>query len=442
MKIIHTSDWHLGQNFMGKTRQAEHEKFLAWLISLGMDEGAEAIIVAGDIFDTGSPPSYARELYSNFIVSLQQTGMHLIILGGNHDSVATLSETKSLLAQLNTHVVPGLLDEIENQVITLRNPQGDCRLIVCAVPFLRSRNLMYSIGGQSGSQKQLGLQQAIAEHYQKIFALAQVRRDNIEQITGVRIPIVATGHLTTVGATSSDSVREIYIGSLEAFPSTGFPPADYVALGHIHRMQKVGGSDHIRYSGSPIPLSFDELKSEKKVLLVEFTQGELTQVTPRDVPCFQKMASIKGDLLSVETQIGLMGDSSKDSQEGEMESVWLDIEISAEGYLDDLQQRVESMIEGSRFEILLLRRERTMGLQGMESTSNETLKELSPQEVFERRLAQEDWTSEDQQKRKLRMTLAFDEVLMDLSKPVEDLGATRVSDVADHGVVPGSETSR
>lgn len=105
MRILHTSDWHLGQNFYSKSRAAEHEAFLGWLLETARTHEVDAIIVAGDIFDTGSPPSYARELYNRFVVNLQQTGCHLVIVAGNHDSVATLNESRDILAFLNTTVV-------------------------------------------------------------------------------------------------------------------------------------------------------------------------------------------------------------------------------------------------------------------------------------------------------------------------------------------------
>ncbi|SQI86846.1 exonuclease SbcD [Klebsiella oxytoca] len=105
MRILHTSDWHLGQNFYSKSRAAEHQAFLDWLLASAQEHDVDAIIVAGDIFDTGSPPSYARELYNRFVVQLQQTGCRLVVLAGNHDSVATLNESRDILAFLKTTVV-------------------------------------------------------------------------------------------------------------------------------------------------------------------------------------------------------------------------------------------------------------------------------------------------------------------------------------------------
>ena len=413
-KIIHTSDWHLGQYFMGKSRQAEHQQFLQWLIDTAVQQDVQAIIVAGDIFDTGSPPSYARQLYNQFIVELQHTGIHLIILGGNHDSVATLGESKELLACLNTHVIPGALADINDQVIALSNAEHEPQAIVCAIPYLRPRDILQSEAGQSGSEKQQSLQQAISDHYQSIFALAKIKQADIKKASGHLVPIIATGHLTTVGAKSSESVRDIYIGSLEAFPSSAFPAADYIALGHIHRPQLVGGSEHIRYCGSPIPLSFDELNNAKTILLVEFNNDQFIAAKPKEVPRFQPMHLIKGDLDTIAAEIKTLAAQYDASQ-----PAWLDIEVSTQDYLNDLHQRIQTLVEDLPLEVLLLRRERKQRLHSIESQTQETLQELTPKQVFEKRLALQNWEEDSQAAKKVRITLAFDEVLDALTNAAE-----------------------
>ena len=123
MKILHTSDWHLGQHFMMKSREAEHLAFLNWLIDIVEQQSIDVIIVAGDIFDTGTPPSYAREMYFDFISQMHNIKCQLIILAGNHDSVAMLGESKTLLKNLSTKVIPAVSDNIEEQVCLGRGSQ-------------------------------------------------------------------------------------------------------------------------------------------------------------------------------------------------------------------------------------------------------------------------------------------------------------------------------
>ena len=380
MRILHTSDWHLGQYFMGKSRQAEHEALIDWLVDQTQQHAVDAVLIAGDIFDTGAPPSYARELYNRLIVGLHDVHVGLTVLAGNHDSVATMQESRGLLAYLSTVVIPAVQDDPETQVRVLNDREGRAGAILCAIPFIRPRDVTLSLAGQSAQDKQLSLQDAIHSHYQKLFALAQRKREAL----GLDLPIVATGHLTTVGASASESVREIYVGALEAFPTASFPPADYIALGHIHRPQKVGGLDHIRYSGSPIPLSFDEAKQRKEILLVDLGPGGLETVTPLPVPCFQPLVSVKGSLAELAPAIREAAEQAPASG-----TVWLEVVVSADDYLSDLQARIDAMTETLPVEVLRIRRDRAAGSTSLQSEARETLDELSPDDVFARRLESE-----------------------------------------------------
>ncbi|WP_306606550.1 exonuclease subunit SbcD [Azonexus sp.] len=380
MRILHTSDWHLGQHFMGKSRQAEHQALIGWLLEQVATQDVDAVIIAGDIFDTGTPPSYARELYNQLVVRLNQAGVALLLLGGNHDSVATLSESRELLAHLGTTVIAATHEDPATQVIVLPQRNGEPGCIVCAIPFVRPRDVLQSQAGQSAEDKQQSLQQAIQQHYVAVDAAARAKM----AVLAMKLPIIATGHLTTVGASSSESVREIYVGALEAFPTSAFPPADYIALGHIHRPQKVGGLEHIRYCGSPIPLGFDEARQQKEMLLVDLDSDGLQAVTVLPVPRFQGMVAISGNL---ETLAGAIGAAAA---EGTRECpAWLEVTVADDDYLADLPARIEALTEGWPVEVLRIRRQRGNAATSLQAEANETLDELSPHDVFARRLQQE-----------------------------------------------------
>jgi DNA repair protein SbcD/Mre11 len=390
MRILHTSDWHLGQHFMGKTRQAEHQQLMDWLL-LQVDEHAvDAVLIAGDIFDTGSPPSYARELYSQLVVRLHSAGVALLLLGGNHDSVATLGESRAMLAYLSTTVVAAV-DDAAAQVVVLplRGGQGEAGCIVCAVPFIRARDVLQSQAGQSAEDKQQSMQTAIAAHYQSVHAAGRARQAALAQELGRAVPLIATGHLTTVGASSNESVREIYVGSLDAFPTSAFPAVDYIALGHIHKPQKVGGLDHIRYCGSPIALGFDEAWQQKEVLLVDLGAAGLTAITALPVPRFQPLVSGSGNLLELAaavTAAALEGSPDK--------PVWMEVTVAEDDYLADLPARIDAMTQGLPVEVLRVRRQRGTTAASLAGELSETLDELSPDDVFARRLTQEELAPE------------------------------------------------
>ncbi|WP_324028949.1 exonuclease subunit SbcD [Pantoea sp. JZ2] len=396
MRIIHTADWHLGQFFYNKSRAAEHQAFLDWLLARIEEHQVDALIVAGDLFDTGTPPSYAREMFNRFVVALQPSGCQLVVLAGNHDSVATLNESRELLACLNTRVITTPQDG--DDVLMLTTRQGEPGALLCAIPYLRPRDIVRSQAGQSGRDKQRSLLEAITAHYQRSFAAAQA--------LNLALPIVATGHLTALGVSKSDSVRDIYIGTLDAFPASAFPPADYIALGHIHRAQRVADSDHIRYSGSPIPLSFDELGSEKSVFLLDFSPTGLA-VTPLTIPLFQPMQVLKGSLAQITRQL------SQFSAPDGTKPVWLDIEVTTQEYLSDLQRQVEALTASLPVDVLLLRRSREQRQHSLAQLDKETLSELNVEEVFARRLALDDALDADQI---AQTTLRFKQTLADLEE--------------------------
>lgn len=392
MRILHTSDWHLGQNFMGKSRQAEHQELIDWLLTQVEEHAVDAVLVAGDIFDTGTPPSYARELYSQLVVRLHTKGVALLLLGGNHDSVATLCESRELLVRLGATVVAAASDDAAAQVVVLPKRSGEPGCIVCAIPFVRPRDVLQSQAGQSAEDKQQSLQTAIQGHYLAVHDAACTRRVELEAELGHSLPQISTGHLTTVGASTSESVREIYVGALEAFPTTAFPTADYIALGHIHRPQLVGGLEHIRYCGSPIPLSFDEAKQQKEVLLVDLDADGLKVVTRLLVPRFQALVAVSGNL---ETLVGAIRAAVA---EGTRERpVWLEVTVEDDDYLTDLPARIEALTEGLPVEVLRIRRLRGNATARLAVETCETLDELSPHEVFSRRLQQEELAEDLQQ---------------------------------------------
>jgi exonuclease SbcD len=409
-RLLHTSDWHLGQNFYGKSRANEHQQFLHWLLEQVSEQNIDAVIVAGDIFDTGTPPSYAREMYFDFIVKMREKNCTLVILAGNHDSVAMLGESKQLLSQLSCQVITSVShnigDDFSEQVFTLKNRAGEAGAVICAIPFIRPRDIISSSAGQSAQEKQQSLQQAISDHYQCLHQqaekLALANNSN-------KLPIIATGHLTTVGVTSSESVRDIYIGTLEAFPANAFPKADYIALGHIHRSQVVAKSQHIRYCGSPIALSFDEAGQSKKVLIAEFEQAQLSQVIEQEIPCFQPLLMVKSKLdqltITIENLVGELATSTafKENQQ----KIWLDIEINSAEYLQDLTPRIEALIKELPVEVLLVRRSKKSRQAMPASQKKITLNELSLADVFATRLAQENWQTENEIAQKNRLEEMF-----------------------------------
>lgn len=400
MRILHTSDWHLGQSFFTKSRKNEHQAFISWLLELVESQRIDALIIAGDVFDSGTPPSYAREMYNRFVVQLSALDCTLVVLGGNHDSVSMLNESKPLVECMNTHVVANTSDDLESQIIELQS-SAQTSALLCAIPFVRARDVMQSIAGTSGNDKQKQLGEAIRAHYHALYQKAE----QIRKKKNLQVPIITTGHLTAMGVTKTDSERDIYIGTLDAFAADGFPPADYIALGHIHRPQIVAKSEHIRYCGSPIPLSFDELKSTKQVVIVAFEKEKRIGIKTVEVPIFQRMGTIKGDLAFIEKELEAYRDTDDDK------SVWLAIEVEVQDFLSDLQQKIQGLTEGLNVEVLQLRRARGEQASSLQQEQRETLSELTPFEVFEKRLEGELLDSDGGSERSARLRVQFHQIV-------------------------------
>ncbi|GAA0241547.1 exonuclease subunit SbcD [Marinomonas primoryensis] len=398
MKILHTSDWHLGQHFMGKSRRDEHKAFIVWLLALVDSESINAVIIAGDIFDTGSPPSYAREMYHQLVLDMKARECQLVIVAGNHDSVSMLNESKSLLSYLDTQVSSQAnIDDLESHVIALKDKNGEVAAWVCAVPYLRPKDVMKSTAGQSEQDKKLGLLQRIGDFYQQVFELTCEKNTALKQ----PVPIIGTGHLTAMGGQVSESVRDLYVGTLEALPTSVFPKFDYLALGHIHRAQAITKDGRFRYSGSPIPLSFDELGRDKSLVVIDtaaFGDQALAMdlfderqepIQLHTIPTFQPMQSLKGNLKDVLKQIAdlpLTESKTKDCSILEGKSLWLEVTVIADEYLSDVHKRLVEAIEGKPIELLRVMRKSAVETKKDAFESRQTLSELTVKEVFEKSL--------------------------------------------------------
>jgi exonuclease SbcD len=404
MRILHTSDWHLGQNFFTHSRKAEHHKLITWLMDIVAREQINAMIIAGDIFDTGAPPSYARELYHQLVIGLQQLDCQLIVVAGNHDSVSVLNESKALLAHLNASVIADTNGPLEQQIIELKNSDGELGALVCAVPFVRARDILKSRSGMSGDEKKQDLSNAIEQHYADIYAVALEKRNALN----VDVPIVGTGHLTAIGSSKSESVRDIYIGTLDGFAANQFPAMDYIALGHIHRSQRVGKCEHIRYCGSPIPLSFDEVNSTKQVNLIQFSDGK-AQIESIEIPAFRSLINITGSFDEIVHQLIEL---SKSTQEEDL-ALWVSITMTSDEIYSEVQKQLNDLIKEKKIEILQIRRsKREPSLHA--TAPKQTLAELSPFEVFEQRINNEEFDGEQAQLKRTRVVNEYKQIVEEI----------------------------
>ncbi|WP_041757640.1 exonuclease SbcCD subunit D C-terminal domain-containing protein [Psychrobacter arcticus] len=274
LTILHTSDWHLGRRLYGRLRYDEFAAFLSWLQDTISAQQVDVLIVAGDIFDTMTPSNKAQALYYEFLGTVSKSCcQHVVIVAGNHDSPTFLDAPSHVLKFLNVHVVGTACEDLNDEVMVLDDADGNPHCIITAVPYLRDRDVRSSSAGESAQSKDANVIAGICAHYDGVAEISRAKQAELAKVHKRHVPIIATGHLFAAGGTTTDDdgVRELYIGSLGKVSADMFSESfDYVALGHLHVPQRVGGRETIRYSGSPIAMGFGEARQQKQVLLVQF----------------------------------------------------------------------------------------------------------------------------------------------------------------------------
>lgn len=378
MRVLHTSDWHIGRTLYGRKRYEEFEAFFAWLAETIQQKEINVLLVAGDVFDTNTPSNRAQELYYRFLCRVAASSCrHVVVIAGNHDSPSLLDAPKELLEALDVHVIGSAMPSPEDEVLILDDEQGRAELIVCAVPYLRDRDIRTVEAGESTEDKERKLIDGIRSHYAAVAAVAEQRRAEL----GADIPIVAMGHLFTAGARTvdGDGVRELYVGSLVHVTAGIFPTCfDYLALGHLHVPQAVAGCKIIRYSGSPLPMGFGEAKQQKSLCQIEF-DGKAASVRLIEVPVFQELERIEGDWEAISNRLAALAATGS--------RAWLEIVYDAPVVIGDLRERLEEAVSGTQLKILRVRNNRIIARALVSIDETETLDDLDVFDVFKRCLA-------------------------------------------------------
>jgi DNA repair protein SbcD/Mre11 len=295
LRILHTSDWHLGATTGGLQRRPDHDRFLAWLTGLLRAERTDLLVVAGDVFDQANPSAEALRQYYGFLVGLQTTAVRqVVVVAGNHDSPSRLEAPRELLDAIDVHVV-GTFDREGGRRRALLPVHGEGRVeaVVAAVPYVHEYRLGIRAAG-------LPVAEAAALFRDRFAALYRELADEAVA-TWPGVPLIATGHLTCVGATPEDSPVPIHLaGSIGVLPADVFDPRyRYVALGHIHRPMRVAAGP-AWYSGTPVALRLQEADTPRRVLALEL-DGEGGPIEPRaiEVPRFRRLVELRGDAAQV-----------------------------------------------------------------------------------------------------------------------------------------------
>ncbi len=340
-KIIHTADWHLGQSLHQKSRKEEHQLFIVWLLQFMEQEHINAIIIAGDVFDVANPSIEAMDMYHHFLLAAYRLNVEVIVVGGNHDSAARLNTTGSLLQLLNVHVVGGEATAL-GKIIPLKNKENNTiEAVIVAVPYLRDGDLRRIAEGEAIKEADSAFATSVKLHYDSLAAKAKCEFENI--------PLIATAHLYVNGSTTSDASQAHMhkIGSLGYLASHCFSSNySYIAMGHIHKPQTIKHPENVvvRYSGSPIPLSFSERNDEKELTVIALENISLTyQSVP--IPTSRNLVRLKGTPLQIV-------EAMKNYENNTPLSTWAEVVVTENVNFLEFNKEIEMLASQKNVELL------------------------------------------------------------------------------------------
>ncbi|WP_139959312.1 exonuclease subunit SbcD [Flavicella sediminum] len=375
MKILHTADWHLGHRLHEQSQLEEQMLFLAWIENYINVEKIDILLISGDVFDTGSPSNQSLELYYNFLVSLKSTSCSsIIITGGNHDSPGTLNAPKDILSALSIKVVGKATEAISNEIFEIDVHTE--KVIIAAVPYLRDGDIRRAVAGESFEELTDKYKTALINHY-------QTAADHCQAINTSNAPVIALGHLFAIGGSVSDSEQNIYVGTLGHIGAEDFPAYfDYVALGHLHRPQIIGGNEKVRYSGSPTILSFSEINYAKKILVLSVEDNTINDIKEIVIPRFRNFYKVTGKMADcIHAFPEIISNSFQLTP-------WVEIVLDEDNTINTEELKNEAEKYG--FEILktsLKNQRKNIGIEEL-LENTKSIKELLPTEVFKLKCAE------------------------------------------------------
>jgi len=391
MRLLHTSDWHLGQTLHNFDRSYEHGRFLDWLVDTLVAEDIDVLLIAGDIFDNANPSAAAHRQLYRFLQQARAKVAHLqiVVIAGNHDSPGRLEAPTPLLEAHGVVVVGNVARsaggevDVERLLVPLRDRAGTVAAWCLAIPFLRPGDVPRAALDGKDSELDPYLH-GTTLLYQQAFALAQQRCTEGQAI-------VAMGHCHMVGGQSSqDSERRIVIGGTEALPATMFDPqVAYVALGHLHLAQRVGGHEHRRYCGSPLPLSFSEVGYQHGVLRIDLDGPAVAAVTTLPVPRAVQLLRVPAQPAPLDEALAAL-EALVLPDAPPFEQPFLEVRVLLDGPEPGLRGRVEAALAGKPVRLAKIEptRRHTASDPAEAALTLDQLAQLQPDDIFRRLWAQ------------------------------------------------------
>ena len=381
MRILHTSDWHLGHTLHGLSREFEHQCFLSWLVEVLTRERVDVLLVCGDVFDTANPGARASQAYFGFLAAAQAAlpRLQIVVIAGNHDSAQRLQAPREILARMRVYVVgeprgPDGELQLEDMVVPLHDRGGSIGGWCAAVPFLRPSDLD-AVDESRGDT----LIEGVRQLYGEVLDVARTKRQDGQAL-------IATGHCYMVGTALCElSERRVLGGNQHALPADIFPDdVDYAALGHLHKAQRVGGREHVRYCGAPLPLSLGEGRNRHQVCLVDMVDGRCAEVRPIPVPRAVDVIRLpkEGSLPLDGILERIDGLPRSDEFQDPRRCPYLELRVLLDQPVPDLRAQIEERMAGRGPRLARLTVEYPGEVRSLADGTAQVLRDLTPEEVF------------------------------------------------------------
>ena len=382
MKILHTADWHIGQTFHEYDRSYEHQQFLNWLVTTIKDKQIDVLLISGDVFDLSNPSAASVKMFYTFLREAIKVNpdLQIIITAGNHDSASRLESPKPLLVLSNIHII-GLVEKMEDGsidyeklIIPIKDKLGDIKAWCMAVPFLRMGD--YPVISDSGNPYAEG----VAKLYDEIYQHAADKKQ-----TGQSILCMGHLHIQKAEKTDLDDFERPIMGGVECISASAFHEnIKYVALGHIHKSQNIGGKDHIRYCGSPLPMSFSELNYKHQVIVFDLDEKSISNLESIEVPLSVKLVRVPSKNSKLSEVLTALDQLPASYANREL-APYLEVRVLLDGPEPGLRHKIETALFGKYVRLAKIDVKYPVSETAKKDTElvgEDQLKELKPVEVF------------------------------------------------------------
>ena len=345
LKLLHTSDWHLGKKLFKKERTEEHQQFLDWLLNLLREEAIDVLLIAGDIFDSPNPPNSALKMYYDFLAQVTKLNCKVYLISGNHDSAGLLQSTSAFLQEKDVYIDTHLKNDFSLHCHRIYNADKSISIALKTLPYFRGHEILEWASQDYDLSK--------LEHDDRVEAISNTLKKflNYWPKDMLEVPQILMSHHLFGSFIEAGSEQSLSLSGLDSIPVSMLKNYDYVALGHIHKTQYISHTPTVIYPGSPIPMRFSE-SNNKCVSIIQVNKDQSAyQLSHQliDIPIFKYLIQKKCALQQLDDVLkNLISEQSKQSHK----ECFLELIVQMDEPMPGTVDRIRNQLENSNIELL------------------------------------------------------------------------------------------